>query len=513
MTDDERNNVEIRSDPLSGFWITAIPSILHFFLAGSFVYLTNVWADEGSTLYTTSSFGHAIRFALADEKQAPLYFWILGLWREIDGSIFYARLPSLIFSVVAVRVFLSVARKFLTSQQAYVLTLLFAAHPFLVWASAEIRVYSLVILLSLLLILVWHRAYFESGDKRIPRSQTYLFLGLAVFSLYTNYYLGFVLAGLFAALLAAGKGRSAIAYFLNMIAAGVAFAPLLLTVRAQFAANTVAFQTPRSIIEGLRILWNTVLTFALPTEMFPAEEISTISIARVWIARFVIIVLIVLIFRKRREIVSDERLRALTALVATIGLLFFVAYLALGEAYVASRHASVLFAPFLILLTTLLWRGVPKLAVAAVALTMLAFYSYSIFTMYPWFTKRGDWRRVAEFVEESERPGQPIVVFTTFDVLALRAHYHGVNPILPDEKFFDWEIEAPAGTPDAWRRQTGFIVSEIPPEAREIWLLTNEKCEIGESCAPLEKFVGENYTVVEEHKFYLEKARLLRKKE
>ncbi|HNQ16187.1 MAG TPA: hypothetical protein PKM58_11520, partial [Pyrinomonadaceae bacterium] len=110
-------------------------------------------------------------------------------------------------------------------------------------------------------------------------------------------------------------------------------------------------------------------------------------------------------------------------------------------------------------------------------------------------------------------PGQPIVVFTTFDVLALRAHYHGVNPILPDEKFFDWEIEAPAGTPDAWRRQTGFIVSEIPPDAREIWLLTNEKCEIGESCAPLEKFVGENYTVVEEHKFYLEKARLLRKKE
>ncbi len=487
--------------------------ILHFFIAAPFVYLTNVWADEGSTLYTTSSVGHAIRYALADEKQAPLYFWILSLWRSIDGSILFARSLSLIFSVVAVRVFLGVSRKFLSSQQAYVLSLLFCAHPFLIWASAEIRVYSLVILLSLLLMLIWWRAYFESSARRIPRTQTYLFLGLAVVALYTNYYLGFVLAGLFVALIAAGKWRSAVAYFFNMLAAGVIFAPLLLTVRAQFAANTVAFQTERSVVEGLRILWNTVLTFALPTELFPAEEISTVSVVRVWLARIVILALAVLIIKKRREILADERIRALTALVATIGALFFVAYLALGEVYVASRHASVLFAPFLILGAAILWNKLPKFALVAVALTMIAFYGYSMFTMYPNFTKRGDWARVSRFIEENERPGQPIVVFTTFDALAMRAHYHGVNSVLPDEKFFDWEIEAPAGTPDAWRRQTVFIVSEIPADATEIWLLTNEKCEIGESCEPLEKFVSQNYTVVEERRFYLEKARLLRKKE
>jgi hypothetical protein len=126
--------------------------------------------------------------------------------------------------------------------------------------------------------------------------------------------------------------------------------------------------------------------------------------------------------------------------------------------------------------------------------------------------KRGDWARVAAFLEEREKPGQPVVVFTTFDALALPYHYKGVNRILPDERFFDWELEGPPGSASAWRRQTEFVISEIPPEAREVWLLTNEKCGSGSECGPLENFVRANYTIVEEKDFYKEKVRLLRRK-
>ncbi|HVE58650.1 MAG TPA: hypothetical protein VNB22_17590, partial [Pyrinomonadaceae bacterium] len=70
----------------------------------------------------------------------------------------------------------------------------------------------------------------------------------------------------------------------------------------------------------------------------------------------------------------------------------------------------------------------------------------------------------------------------------------------------------PAGSADSWRRQTAFIISEIPLDAKEIWLLTNEKCAVKDACAPLENFVAANYTIIEEKDFYKEKVRLLRKK-
>ena len=113
-------------------------------------------------------------------------------------------------------------------------------------------------------------------------------------------------------------------------------------------------------------------------------------------------------------------------------------------------------------------------------------FSYSFATLYPNLAKRGDWARVAEFIRQKESANQPLVVFTTFDALALRYHYKGANKILPDEKFFGFELEAEPGGADAWRRQTAFIISEIPPDADEIWLLTNEKCAVKDSCRPLE---------------------------
>src|SRR5690349_20813504 len=63
-------------------------SLLHLLITLPLAYVLNIWADEASTLYTTEhGFFYAFRSALADEKQAPLYFWFLSLWREIDASI------------------------------------------------------------------------------------------------------------------------------------------------------------------------------------------------------------------------------------------------------------------------------------------------------------------------------------------------------------------------------------------------------------------------------------------
>jgi hypothetical protein len=90
-----------------------------------------------------------------------------------------------------------------------------------------------------------------------------------------------------------------------------------------------------------------------------------------------------------------------------------------------------------------------------------------------------------------------------------------VNRVLPDEKFFAWMPEDSLSSENAFGNQIAFVISEIPPDAQEIWLATEEVCQSTETsaaCRPLENFLEANYTVIETKDFYLERVRLLRKK-
>lgn len=499
--------------------------LLHLLIALPLAYLLNIWIDEASTLYTTEhGFIQAFQNTLADEKQAPLYFWLMSLWREAGDSIFFARLFSVICSVSAITIFSNLARKIFAQRTAIWASAFFALHPYLFWASVEIRVYSSVILLSVLLLKLFFEGYFESDFSARKKTRIF-YIVVSVIALYTNYYLGFLLVGNFCALLATRKWNSARSYFLHMIAVGACFSPLLWTVKSQFAANTSAFQEARSIVTGLQLLWNIFLTFALPTEIFTPEEISGLSFLRLWLMRFGLLAIIIFLIRNRRRI--NEKLIGFGVICATIFLFLLAAYFLLGTGYVVIRHTAVLFAPFVILIWLVLeivviqpsQKGETKNKFligqnAAQILMLVSFaasFSYSLYTLYPNMTKRGDWARIGKFIEQNEKPNQPIIVFWSFDALALPYHYKGINRIFPDEKFFDWENEAQAGSEKSRLRETNFIISRIPPEAQELWLLTNSSCDSGQMCQPLENFLQANYTIVETKDFYQEKLRLLKK--
>src|SRR5256885_4076082 len=73
----------------------------------------NVWVDEAFTLHTTAQgVRYAFNQALQFELQPPLYFVMLGAWRKLDGSIFFARLFSVICVALALVVVADLARKF-----------------------------------------------------------------------------------------------------------------------------------------------------------------------------------------------------------------------------------------------------------------------------------------------------------------------------------------------------------------------------------------------------------------
>src|ERR1700737_2905171 len=65
----------------------------------------SIRVDEAYSLHTTSNgLAYAVREALVWEIQPPLYFAALEAWLHLDGSIFFARLLSVL--AVAVGVFL-----------------------------------------------------------------------------------------------------------------------------------------------------------------------------------------------------------------------------------------------------------------------------------------------------------------------------------------------------------------------------------------------------------------------
>ena len=493
-------------------WILLAIIGVHLAITLPAAYLLNIWVDEASSLYATErGFWVAFQTAAAEQKQAPLYFWILSLWRSIEGSIFFARLFSIICSIISIKLFADLASRIADRRGAILITAFFGLHPFLIWASLEIRVYSLVILLSIVLIRSFLASFWD--DDRTKSSTIYesiwFLLGVIV-ALYTNYYLGFLVAGLFAALFFTGRWRQAGRYLLISAAAGVVFVPMVFEMIAEFRSKSSGFQEPRSVFEGVRILWHHFLTFVFPTEIFPASEQSTISYFRLWIMRAAVPLAAVITIWKRRSLSSLTL--ALGCIASVVSLFLLIAYFLVGDFYIHIRHASVLFVPLVLFLASVaadLTGPLPearrKVLTIASAIVIIPVFAYAYTALYPNMTKRGDWARVAQFIEANESPNEPILTFEAFDALALPYYYRGVNRILPDENYFDFSLQGPVGSPESMVRQNNFVISEIPEGTSTFWLVVNEYCTATEACRPLENYVRSNYTIDIEKEFYLVK--------
>lgn len=490
--------------------------LLHLAITVPFALTLNVWTDEASTLYATQNgFWVAFQTAAAEQKQAPLYFWIMSLWRMADDSLFFARLFSIVCSLGAIVVFHRLATRFFKPVAALAATAFIALHPFLIWASVEVRVYSLVVLLSVVLIRLFLDAFFDDDGSPNRYWKSVWFLVFAIISLYTNYYLGFLLAGLFFALIVTGKWRSAIRYAGLMVVAGAAFLPLVLTAAAELRSRSAGSIEEYSLIDGVKVVWNHLLTFLLPTEIFPPEQQSIASMVRAWIARFGLAVIAILAIWKRKDITAPTIAFAVVA--AAIGFCMIVAGSLVGPSLIVIRHAAMLYVTVVLPLALLIrdisvgWR-VNNIFLAGAVPLIIASFGYGISHIYPEHTKRGDWARVAAFIEQNESAGQPILVFPTFDALSPRSHYKGVNQILPDEKYFDFIPGANVRSPEDLRREIEFAISELPPGSDRIWLAVGDLCNGNDGCSPLQNYIDANYTKEIEKDFYLEKLYLLKKR-
>ena len=176
---------------------------------------------------------------------------------------------------VAIFSFFEAARRFWIERFAMLATFFFSIHPFLFWAGTEIRVYSFVIMLTLILFNVFARIYFSEESQ--PAWVFVVFVFFAILGLYSNFYIGFLLAGFLAALLISGNFRKSGSYILLMLPVGISFLPLLFATLSTFTTGLDGEVFEVGVLDGIRRVWHIVLSFTLPTELFPPEDQTTIS--------------------------------------------------------------------------------------------------------------------------------------------------------------------------------------------------------------------------------------------
>jgi mannosyltransferase len=143
------------------------------------------WVDEGLSVGIADRPLLDIPGILRQDGSPPLYYMLLHVWMSLTGSDEKAtHTLSLLFALAAVPVAFWGAGLSFGRRAAWCAAVLTALNPYLSQYAQETRMYSLVVLLSLLTTSLFLRAY--TGDERPARRWPVLFgLALAV-TLYTH---------------------------------------------------------------------------------------------------------------------------------------------------------------------------------------------------------------------------------------------------------------------------------------------------------------------------------------
>ena len=152
--------LNLRQEALKAFISKNIVLLLIFLnlaITIPFAINLNVDVDEAYSLVSSSQGpGYALKRALNVEIQAPLYFILLSIWRSLNSSIFFARLFSILCISLSIFVAAKVSQRFFEKIHPGWITVTIALNPFVIWAAVTIRLYALLIFISILLILFFY---------------------------------------------------------------------------------------------------------------------------------------------------------------------------------------------------------------------------------------------------------------------------------------------------------------------------------------------------------------------
>jgi hypothetical protein len=394
------------------------------------------WLDEAYSLRTSSrGVWGALKGGMFFELQAPAYFGLLSLWRKMGSSPEFARMLSVLLGAASLVVCARISRLLFPKIPEACLPALVASHPLFLFASLEIRVYATAILLSAVLVELYVRAFLEDEEGKRGLAA---FALVATIAIYTQYYLGFLLASFFPALLLLRRGRAMGRYLLAMGIAGLLCTPFLFILPAQLAQNKTLVLAAVPALErrelfGFLTSHHDLILLPWMTPIFSKLPFPGVGRPLYWLFRLAPWGLALIMLLRRPPIQAGRRGAPFPGLIVFgCSLLALTGLGMLGSKHLVSesRYWTILVVPGMVALLGPFALCGRRTAIA-VSLFFVCSNSFVAWGQYRAPTKFGDGKRIARYIMESESPGQPIVVFPSSEALVLEAAYRGVNPLIP----------------------------------------------------------------------------------
>ena len=128
---------------------------------------SNIWWDEGWSVWLARQDLWSIALRTAADEHPPLHYFLLHFWDIIVGeSAFAVRFSSLALGTLTVALLFRMGRSMVNGWLGLLASLLLAISGFHIWWSQEIKMYSLASLLSLLSLYLFLRLL-RDGDWRL----------------------------------------------------------------------------------------------------------------------------------------------------------------------------------------------------------------------------------------------------------------------------------------------------------------------------------------------------------
>jgi hypothetical protein len=483
---------------------SAIVVVAGVLLAGTL----NIWIDEAFTLHTTGA-GPQFAWAqsIAFEAQPPLYFVLEALWRTFDEtSIGFASLPSIVFAGAAVAFIVCAAARIMPRTPPLAIALVTALNPIVIWAAVEMRVYALVLLAGAALTWAFIEGFIVERPSRHARLWYAIF---AVAGLYTQYYVGFVLAAQCITLLAMRRGM--LRAFAGPIAfAAIAFAPFA-GIAVLHVGASGAMVEHVSLAQAVHQITNTVFVYVLPHEITwsGAAKVAGFGVATLLVAALAI--------AGRPAVGPGTACVLIVAWLVSLAV-FALAFAVCGAPLDIVRHLIVI-APMSLLVSYVLIASMTRRRGLAAGLAALVFAGFTVTQLctayHPPIAKRGEWQRVALTLEEND-PSVPVAVFPA--EFALPLNVYSPRATIPVPRPMPFTLDYVAATTLNSEMDVAHVLDPVRLRADRLWLVTQDACRnpkphaFDYHCAFLEAYVDRHYRLTRDIEFRGAVARLYVKK-
>jgi hypothetical protein len=399
-----------------------------------------------------------------------------------------------------------------------------AFNPLTIYAAVEIRLYAMAILFSVLLLLFFYDGYLAELPKKGARFWYILF---AVLSLYTQYFLGFLLVANALVLLVLKRWKPLRDYLIGMTIVGLCLIPILFILHYQlsFHANNVKDVYDKvSLLSGVHFLYGRLFDYILPW-FHGSDKFCILKLIRNWVFRIGIVLGLIVLIKKRLRLLQPENI-AIFIILPILCVFFLLLRNMVGQEFLRFYHTSVLFVPALLMTFSVMALTVNKRILIVGSLIILFFSCVTLFLNYQPMAKFGDSSRVATYIMKLEKPGEPILFFRSDGLFAFTPYYSGPNKLIPipedtDPAKFDihegaalrYKLLHKVVLKD--RRQILDGLLSGPEKFERFWLVIwSTKPYLGVDFHPeiLEDFINEYCSIVSTKEFYGSKVVLLAKK-